>query len=107
MPSIIEFRFGQVANMKTQIKLFAILRERAATNQIVLTLRENAKVSELLTELDVQYPGLLLNAESTMIAVNTEYVTPDHCIKDGDEVALIPPVSGGAEVRQNLQGHYK
>ncbi len=81
--------------MHTNVKLFAILRERAGTGQIALSLPERATVADALRQLQERYPGLLLDAASTMIAVNMEYVAEDHSLKDGDEVALIPPVSGG------------
>lgn len=52
---------------------------------------------ELLKVLEAEYPGLAPMASSLAIAVNREYATPDRRLQDGDEVALIPPVSGGAE----------
>lgn len=52
---------------------------------------------ELLKRLQAEYPGLARMASSLAIAVNREYAAPDRVLQDGDEVALIPPVSGGAE----------
>jgi molybdopterin converting factor subunit 1 len=82
--------------MRAKIRLFALLRERAGSGQLALQLPEGATVGDLLRELQGQHPGLLLDIPSTMIAVNMEYVSEDHLLQDGDEVALIPPVSGGA-----------
>ncbi len=51
---------------------------------------------QLLERLKEQYPGLAAVAPSLAIAVNREYSGADRVLQDGDEVALIPPVSGGS-----------
>ena len=81
--------------MKAYVKLFAILREKAGTSGLTLELPEAATVADLLKEMAQQFPNLLEGASHTMVAVNTEYVQKSHLLHDGDEVALIPPVSGG------------
>ncbi|MFZ5817096.1 MAG: molybdenum cofactor biosynthesis protein [Bacillota bacterium] len=55
---------------------------------------------QLVEALQQEYPGLARLAPVLAIAVNREYATPDHVLQDGDEVALIPPVSGGAPDEQ-------
>jgi len=85
------------------VKLFAILRERAGTRDLTVELADGATVSNLLGELAVRHPRLLDGASATMLAVNTEYVQADHKLHDGDEVALIPPVSGGVSSKAALQ----
>lgn len=52
--------------------------------------------AQLLTGLTKDYPSLAPLAPALAVAVNREYVQADHILKDGDEVALIPPVSGGS-----------
>jgi len=52
--------------------------------------------AQLLEQLQKEYPGLARLAPVLSIAVNREYATADRRLADGDEVALIPPVSGGA-----------
>jgi len=71
-----------------RVRLFAGLRERAGWSQRDV---EAATVADIWDALDLgdEPPGLLY-------AVNKEYATPDRALADGDEVALIPPVSGGA-----------
>ncbi|MBI4339468.1 MAG: molybdopterin converting factor subunit 1 [Chloroflexi bacterium] len=78
------------------MKLFAILREQAGTGATTLVLPEGATVADLIAALRGRYPALRFDAASTMVAVNLEYVSQDHPLRDDDEVALIPPVSGGA-----------
>ena len=77
--------------MKVTVRLFAGLRERAGTAKRELDLPEGSRAGDAWNELDLgaEPPGLLL-------AVNRGYVDPDHALAEGDEVAFIPPVSGGA-----------
>ncbi len=75
------------------IRLFASYRESAGTNRLDTTLPAGATVADLLTALTPQLPSL--GRTRGLVVVNQEYVTPDARLCDGDEVALIPPVSGG------------
>ena len=83
--------------MKATVRLFAILREKAGTSEISVDLPDYSTVADLLAVIESRYPGLSTSVLHTMIAVNTEYVENTHPLHDGDEVALIPPVSGGSE----------
>jgi molybdopterin synthase catalytic subunit len=74
--------------MSVNVRLFAGLRERAGWSQREVTAATVADIWPAL-ELGDEPAGLLY-------AVNKEYATPDRALADGDEVALIPPVSGGA-----------
>ena len=77
--------------MQVSIRLFAGLRERAGTGARELELREGATVADVWAALDLgdEPPGLLY-------AVNKHYATSDTELGEGDELALIPPVSGGS-----------
>ena len=77
--------------MRVAVRLFAGLRELAGTRATVIELPEGAIAGDVwpALELGVEPPGLLL-------AVNKSYAARDTALADGDEVALIPPVSGGA-----------
>ncbi len=76
--------------MRITVKLFAGLRERAGENERELELDAGARVGDVWTPL-----GLGEEPEGLLYAVNKEYAPPDRRLSDGDEVALIPPVSGG------------
>lgn len=82
--------------MKAYVKLFAILKEKAGTSELTLDLPDPSTVADLLREMERLHPGLVAGIGQTMVAVNTEYATESQTLKDGDVVALIPPVSGGA-----------
>jgi molybdopterin synthase catalytic subunit/molybdopterin converting factor small subunit len=73
------------------VKLFAGLRERAATAERELELDSGARVSDVWAPLDLGE-----EPEGLLYAVNREYASPERRLSEGDEVALIPPVSGGA-----------
>jgi len=77
--------------MRVTVRLFAILRQRAGRDTLELDLPDGARVSDALAEVDDLAGGLTL-----VMAVNREYAAADHPLAAGDELALIPPVSGGA-----------
>ena len=78
------------------MRLFASYRERAGSAAVELDLPRDATVGHLAGEMLARYPGLTHDAAALVVAVNQEYQDHDHPLGDGDEVALIPPVSGGA-----------
>lgn len=75
------------------MKLFAMLRERAGADSVEVELTEGATVGDLLAELDG-----VVGAMPVRAAVNREYSREEQALAAGDEVALIPPVSGGEDV---------
>lgn len=83
--------------MRLSVHLYAILRERAGTDTVEIDLAEDATAADALLALR-ETPGLeLLERFPVRIAVNREYADPGQELSAGDELALIPPVSGGAE----------
>jgi len=80
--------------MTVRVKLFASLRERIGASELVRDLAPAATAGDLLAALREEFPELARSG-SVAIAVNAEYVDARHALADGDEVALIPPVSGG------------
>ena len=80
--------------MRVTVRFFALYRERAGAAEAEIDLPEGATAEELLARLRGIYPGLP-SSNSVLIAVNSEYVDPADPLHEGDEVAFIPPVSGG------------
>ena len=76
--------------MEVTVRLFAMLRERAGARELTLELPEGARVSDALAELGDLAAGLPL-----VMAVNRVYAPEEQVLDAGDELALIPPVSGG------------
>jgi molybdenum cofactor biosynthesis protein MoaC/molybdopterin converting factor subunit 1 len=83
--------------MQVELRLFAMLRERAGRESVALELPDGATVADALAAA-AREPGLeeLLPDLPVRVAVNREYASDDAPIAPGDELALIPPVSGGA-----------
>jgi MoaE-MoaD fusion protein len=84
--------------MKIRIKLFASTREIVGKRELEVELPEGATVSVLLSELAIQFPALRGLADSVKVAVNHEYAEGERRLAEGDELALIPPVSGGLDL---------
>ncbi len=86
--------------MTLRVRLFAFLRERAGRDAVELELPAGATVADALAEL-AREPGLgeALAGTSVRLAVNREYANSGTAIEPGDELALIPPISGGAAPR--------
>lgn len=81
--------------MRVTVRLFAILRERAGQSQIDLDVPDGVTAAEAVAELSRQLPMPVAESRSIAYAVNRAYVPAATVLRDGDELALIPPVSGG------------
>jgi molybdopterin synthase catalytic subunit len=77
--------------MQVRVRLFAGLRERAGAPEVKLELPEGALVSDALAQMRALTDGV-----PVVMAVNREYADPGDALRPGDELALIPPVSGGS-----------
>ncbi|HSD11118.1 MAG TPA: molybdopterin converting factor subunit 1 [Candidatus Binatia bacterium] len=82
--------------MKVHLRFFASLRERLGRGEMELTLPEGATIAALWECLCAENASLAEVGASLSFALNREYVDRDAVLRDGDEVALIPPVSGGS-----------
>jgi molybdopterin converting factor subunit 1 len=81
--------------MTVRVLYFAVVRERLKRSDESVDLREGATVDDLLDELERRYPALASLRGACKIAVNQDFAAGDRALRDGDEVALIPPVAGG------------
>ncbi len=77
--------------MHVRVRLFAVLRERAGADEIELELPEGARVSDALERVQTLTQGV-----PVVMAVNQDYAEASEPLNAGDELALIPPVSGGS-----------
>jgi molybdopterin synthase catalytic subunit len=84
--------------MVLQVRLFAVLRERAGRDSLEIEVAEGATVADALRALGAESEPLAvaLEAMPVVMAVNRSYVGEDAALSAGDELALIPPVSGGS-----------
>lgn len=77
------------------LKLFAAYQEAYRTSELSLEIPENSSVQFILDQVIQEHPHLEKWREVTRFGVNLNFVSPDTLLKEGDEVVLIPPVSGG------------
>ena len=80
-----------------RVRLFAMLKEAAGTGELEMPLPEGGRVESLVEVLIERYPALeeLFRKRRVLMAVNQSYAGLDTEVADGDEVAFLPPVSGG------------
>lgn len=82
--------------MIIRARVFAALRQALGADQVEVEIEPRSTVGDLLAAVRAAHPQLASALESAMVAVNHEYVGPEFRIDPDDEVAIIPPVSGGA-----------
>lgn len=80
--------------MNVTLRCFAAVRELVGQDELSLELAEGVTVGGLLDELEARFPGV--RSIPLARAVNRSYVDLDHVLQEGDEVAFIPPISGGS-----------
>ncbi|MBA3450769.1 MAG: MoaD family protein [Chloroflexia bacterium] len=89
--------------MEVEIRYFAVIREIVGRSTERRQMAHGSTTGQLFAELIQQYPRLEQLRTIAMPMVNRTYVSSDHALRDGDEVAFIPPVSGGERSRFRVQ----
>ncbi len=84
------------ARIRVRVRLFAVQRELAGEREVALELDAGATVESAWQAIVARHPVLAPGRPSVRFALNGEYVDAGEALADGDEVACIPPVSGGA-----------
>lgn len=82
--------------MTVTVRLFAALHEMIGKREFALSLADGATVADLQARVGADHPAVRPLMPNIVCAVGEEYVPADHVLREGDTVALIPPVSGGA-----------
>lgn len=82
--------------MRVTVRYFAVVREVLGQDHEEHELPEGTTVGQFLDNLITRQPILEGLRRSMLVMVNRRYAKPDQLLSDGDEVALIPPVSGGS-----------
>jgi molybdopterin synthase catalytic subunit len=82
--------------MQLKVQLFATLRDRAGARVLELDVPTGISVAALKAKVAAEYPNLRQSMDSVLIAVNREYAFDETIIPESAEVAMFPPVSGGA-----------
>ena len=82
--------------MRVRVVYFGILRDMAGHEHEAVELADGTRLAELYSDLQQRIPGLSKFGGSIALSINYEYASLNAALYDGDEVALLPPVSGGA-----------
>lgn len=88
---------GREVMPNVKVLLFARLSELAGTRRTEVEIGEGLTVADAYALISERHPALAELNGVVMYAVNSEYVEATHPLKPGDELALIPPVSGGSD----------
>jgi molybdopterin converting factor subunit 1 len=81
--------------MKVRIQLFAAARDIAGCSSVELELSKGASVADLRAQLAASYPALSPLLARSLVAIDSEYVSDATHVSPQQEIAIIPPVSGG------------
>lgn len=81
--------------VRVRLLYFAVLRDIAGTSSDVVELPNGSRAADVWERLRSKHRELAGYAQPPMVAINEEYVAPDSPLRDGDELAFIPPVAGG------------
>ena len=81
--------------MRVTVRLFARLRDIAGTAELPRDVLPGATIATVWRQLVDEFPDLAGYERSISSAVNADYARMDHAVHDGDEIAFLPPVSGG------------
>lgn len=81
--------------MRVHLKLFATYREIVGKRRLMVEVKKGSTVGEVVGDLLSEYPKLEKHKETMIYSVNKEYASLGTTLNDGDEVGVLPPISGG------------
>ena len=81
--------------MRIRVNFFALLREEIGRDEVALDVSEGSSCGEVVSYLQKEFPNLLSIFQSSLVAVNGDYATGETPLSIDDELAILPPVSGG------------
>lgn len=81
--------------MKVRLLNFAVLRDIVGKGELELSLADGTRAGDVWQTMRRDYRPLAAYEQPPLVAINETYATPDTILRDGDELAFIPPVAGG------------
>jgi len=81
--------------MRVTVRLFARLRDLAGAGELIREVPDDCDARAVWNDLVLEWPGLREYEKTMSVAVNAEYARMSARVHDGDEIAFMPPVSGG------------
>lgn len=88
--------------MQVRVLFFGMIKDVVGRDSELLRLPEEAQLADVLDHYEESAPRLQELLSSIAMSVNQEYAKPDQKLKDGDEIGLLPPVSGGARSKNHI-----
>lgn len=88
--------------MRVRVLFFGSLRDAAGKSSDAIDLPSGARVRDVISHYEARIPQLKAFLPSTALAVNQQYANPESPLNEGDEVAFLPPVSGGSAAGEKL-----
>ena len=81
------------------VRFFALLKEMAGKEELEFPLKGEMPLKDFMNKLEDTMPDIveMVRKRRVLVSVNQEFATMDTIIKDGDEIALLPPFSGGTQ----------
>lgn len=86
--------------MKVKVYFFASMRERTGHEEIELTLDDGAKILQVMEALEERFPAVGEHLRICGVALNEEVCDPGTPLKDRDQLAFLPPFSGGSAISE-------
>ena len=80
------------------VKFFAVLKKVIGREDIMFSINQPITLKELFDQIELEIPQIrtVLKEGRALVAINQEMATQDSLVKDGDEIAMLPPFAGGA-----------
>lgn len=94
-------------SVRIRVLFFGVLRDLLGSASDDVSLQEGATLRDLLAGYETRFPRLKQFAPTLALAINQEYAAPASALSDGDEVAFLPPVSGGATASTEPATHHQ
>jgi molybdopterin synthase catalytic subunit len=99
-----------IEQMKIEVLFFGMVKELTGGSAATVEMTAGATVETLFAHYADQFPALNPMSKSLVLAVNRKFVARTHVLEDGDEVAFMPPVSGGtgpwSQAIEDPEGHF-
>jgi molybdopterin converting factor subunit 1 len=89
--------------MRIRVLYFAVFREKLGHDEESIEIADGATVDDAIAALAARHAPIARLRGRFRVAVNQDFTTDDHALADGDELALIPPVAGGADLERHVQ----
>lgn len=87
--------------MTVQVRFFAVLKSLVGKSELSLNIEAGSSFGQILSTLKTDFPALdkIMKEGKIIISVNQDVVKDDYLLKDGDEIAFLPPFAGGSTTR--------